>query len=177
MKQKLVILVFTCSALIILTQTASARGVYQTREAFLNEAFNGSPPKARVIWLSGENKKNATEILQHKPDVLRVRYWAVKSKSAWVLNEIGKEQPITVGIIVENKKIKRLSVLEYRESRGNEVRHHFFTQQFVDVQLDSEKQLNKHIDGITGATLSVRALKRLAKLALYLDSKRNFKAQ
>jgi hypothetical protein len=176
MKCKFFTVILISSALIIST-LANARGVYQTREAFLHEAFNGPPPKAKVIWLSGEIKKNASEILQHKPGFLRVRFWAVESKSAWVLNEVGKEQPITIGIVIENKKIKRLSVLEYRESRGNEVRHHFFTKQFVDLQLNTENQLSKNIDGITGATLSVRALKRLAKLALYLDSKRKDKAQ
>ncbi|WP_340679580.1 FMN-binding protein, partial [Paraglaciecola sp.] len=31
-----------------------------------------------------------------------------------------------------------------------------------------ELQLNQHVDGITGATLSVRALNKLARIALYL---------
>jgi len=165
------------SVTLLASTMLNARGVYQSREAFLEETFNGSVPKAEVIWLSGEIKQHASEILHHKPNFLRVRYWALGSKSAWVLNEIGKEQPITVGIVIENKKIKHLRVLEFRESRGDEVRHPFFTKQFLDVQLEKENQLSKNIDGITGATLSVRALKSLATLALYLDSKRKLKAQ
>jgi hypothetical protein len=61
-----------------------------------------------------------------------------------------------------------LRVLIYRESRGWEVRHAFFTRQFDQAQLENGK-LDRSIDGITGATLSVEALQRAARLALWLD--------
>ena len=53
-----------------------------------------------------------------------MRYWQSGSRTAWVLDEIGKEQPITTGIIVENGKILSVDVLAYRESRGAEVPPH-----------------------------------------------------
>ncbi len=149
-----------------------AKGVYQTRSDFLNEVFAGSPPKPKLIWLTGDRRKVATQILQHKPPRLRVRYWANATRSAWVLEEIGKERPITVGIVISDGKVERLRVLTFRESRGDEVRHDFFTRQFLQAKLDSDLQLSKSIDGISGATLSVRALKKLARLALYLDQQR-----
>ena len=171
MKRILIPILLLISTLVY-SISSNARGVYQSKDAFLNEVFAGPPPKASVIWLTGESKKSATDILQHKPDYLRVRYWEQDNTSAWILNEIGKEQPITVGIVIVDSRIKRLSVLEFRESRGDEVRHNFFTQQFDGIQIQPDNQLNKSIDGITGATLSVRALKRLARLALYLDTYR-----
>jgi hypothetical protein len=61
-----------------------------------------------------------------------------------------------------------LRVLEFRESRGWEVRYPFFTDQFGGIGLRPDLQLDRPIDGISGATLSVRALKKLARLALYL---------
>ncbi len=151
---------------------AQARGVYQSPEDFLQEVFAHRPPPAKVIWLTGEKKQKATEILGHKPDYLRVRYWADENRSAWILEEIGKTEPITVGLVIVEGKIKRLRVLAFRESRGDEVRHDFFTRQFDDVGLKENNRLDRHIDGITGATLSVRALTKLARLALYLDSLR-----
>ena len=51
---------------------------------------------------------------------------------------------------------------------GWEVRYPFFTDQFNGLQLDEKKQLNKKVDGISGATLSVNALTRLSRLALHL---------
>ena len=63
----------------------------------------------------------------------------------------------------------QMQVLIYRESHGWEVRYPFFTDQFKGLERDDSNNLNKKIDGISGATLSVNALTRLSKLALYLD--------
>ncbi len=149
-----------------------AKGIYQTPEAFLNEVFDGQPPKPAVIWLTGETGKAVAGILQHKPNRLRVRYWARGARSAWILEEIGKEKPITVGIFIEDGRIRLIRVLAFRESRGDEVRHAFFTRQFDNATLRDDMQLDRPIDGISGATLSVRALTKLARVALYLDSQR-----
>lgn len=146
----------------------NAEGVYQTPEVFLNEAFANAPPTAKMLWLTGDIGKTATQILQHKPASLRTRYWVKGKRGAWILEEIGKEKPITVGIMINEDRIQNIRVLVFRESRGHEVRHNFFTDQFKQASLQVDLQLDRHIDGITGATLSVRALRRLARLALYL---------
>ncbi|HEB85500.1 MAG TPA: FMN-binding protein [Gammaproteobacteria bacterium] len=151
---------------------ATARGVYQKQADFLSQTFTGNVPKPGLIWLTGKIRKAATQILQHKPSRLRVRYWARGMRSAWVLEEIGKEQPITLGIVINKGRIERLRVLAFRESRGDEVRHDFFTRQFSQAALKPDLQLSTSIDGISGATLSVRALQKLARLALYLDQQR-----
>ena len=150
-------------------QAASAKGVYQTPEAFLNHAFNGNFPPLSSVWLTKEKKQAITDILQHNPSFIRVKYWQNGSKTAWILDEIGKEKPITVGVIVETGKIQQLKVLSFRESRGWEVKHAFFTRQFDNIGINDKQQLDKPIDGISGATLSVRALKKIARIALYLE--------
>ncbi len=150
-------------------QAASAKGVYQTPEAFLNHAFNGNIPPLSSVWLTKEKKQAITDILQHNPSFIRVKYWQNGSKTAWILDEIGKEKPITVGVIIETGKIQQLKVLSFRESRGWEVKHAFFTRQFDHIGINDKQQLDKPIDGISGATLSVRALKKIARIALYLE--------
>jgi hypothetical protein len=99
---------------------------------------------------------------------VRVRYWARGARTAWILEEIGKTQPITTGIVVDQGAIARIAVLVYRESHGWEVRYPFFTTQFKGATLSGTHQLDRSIDGISGATLSVRALTRLARVALLL---------
>ncbi len=59
-------------------------------------------------------------------------------------------------------------VREFREARGWEVRYPVFTDQFNDVRLDGGDELDRQIDGITGATLSVNAVARVVRLALFL---------
>ena len=56
------------------------------------------------------------------------------------------------------------------EIRGDEIRHDFFTQQFKQARLKTDNQLDRTIDGISGATMSVRALTKLARLALFLST-------
>jgi uncharacterized protein with FMN-binding domain len=142
---------------------------YQSSADFINTAFNNIPPKPKSLWISKEIKAPVTKILQHKPGFMRTRYWQDGDKTAWILNEIGKTKLITVGIIIENKRISLLKVLAFRESRGWEVKHDFFTNQFKQVALTEDNALDASIDGISGATLSVRALSKTAQLALFFN--------
>lgn len=157
--------------LLVSVHTGSlARGTYQEPDAFLAEIFSDDTPEPAVIWLTGERKIAVEQLLGHRYSSLRVRYWLRAQRSAWILEEIGKDQPITIGLVVNTGRLENIRVLVYRESRGEEIRHPFFTDQFKDAQLDDTGNLDRNIDGISGATLSVRAMKKLARLALYLDS-------
>lgn len=153
---------------------AMAGGVYQEPDAFINQAFNGNPPKPAVLWINKDLKKQITSILNHKYKGLRIRYWKNSNienkKSVWILEEIGKEKPITTGFIINNRKIELVKVLIFRESRGWEVRHNFFSNQFKQAALTEGHQLTINIDNISGATLSVRAIEKLSRIALLLDS-------
>jgi hypothetical protein len=155
--------------LLLAGSPASAGGVYQEPEQFIEEAFGGAKPEPQVIWLTGERKAHVRAILDHDYASMRVHYWRKDGRSVWILEEIGKDQPITAGFIVDAGRLESVKVLVFRESRGWEIRHPFFTDQFKDAGLDDAGALNKTIDGISGATLSVRAMKKLAALALYLD--------
>ncbi len=154
-------------AMLMLSDQSVLATVYQKPEAFLQQAFAGDVPQPKMLWISGELRARAEQILQHRPATLRTRYWQQANRTAWILEEIGKEQPITVGIIINDNRIESVKVLIFRESRGWEVKHPFFTNQFKEVQLQPDLQLDKNIDGITGATLSVRAVTKLIRLALY----------
>lgn len=154
----------------LLTSFSHARGTYQAPAEFVAEVFQGQAPKAQTMWMTGSKKVDVKKIMGHDLPSLRVRYWRIDQRSVWILEEIGKEKPITVGVVVHQGKIEQLKVLAFRESRGDEVRYPFFTQQFIGLGLQQDKQLSEFIDGISGATLSVRALTKIARLALYLHS-------
>ena len=155
----------------LLPARAMAAEVYLPAETFLAESFDGNVPKPDVVWITGQTRDAVEKILGHSPGAVRVRYWARGARTAWILEEIGKTQPITTGIVVDQGAIARIAVLIYRESHGWEVRYPFFTAQFKGATLSATHQLDRNIDGISGATLSVRALTRLARVALLLDAK------
>lgn len=147
---------------------AHAERVYQQPDVFVQEAFGGNVPAPAVLWLTGEIKPEVRAILDHDYPALRLRYWGQAGRTIWVLDEIGKESPITAGIVVERDRIARMRVLVFRESRGWEVESAAFIQQYKGAALKPNQQLDRHIDGISGATLSVRALTKLSCLALLL---------
>lgn len=147
---------------------ALARGSYLTVPDFVANVFAGDTPAAKTLWLSGDLQQRLQQIFDHPYRSLRLRYWQQDDKTAWVLEEIGKELPITLGVVVNAGAIEQLRILTYRETRGAEVRHPFFTEQFEGALLGKDDVLDRQIDGITGATLSVRAVTRVAEAALVL---------
>lgn len=161
--RKIIAALLACICLTLPLQ-AGASSDY-TRE-FLAKAFGTQSPTPQLLWLDKTLKARAETILKHNFRGLRVRYWISDTRTAWILDEIGKELPISIGVVIANDKIQDISVLAFRESRGGEIRYPFFTNQFLGSQLSEELTLDKNIDGITGATLSVRAMTRIATLAL-----------
>ena len=153
---------------LLLPSLAAAASVYETQAEFITRAYNGSPPEPSVVWLSGGRKSTVQQLLGHDYPALRLRYWCEAGRSAWILDEVGKDLPITVGVIIDNDHIENLRVLTYRENRGGEVATPAFTDHFNGVALDANDALGATIDGISGATLSVQALTKLANMALFL---------
>jgi hypothetical protein len=146
----------------------AADRVYQAPADFVAEVFPLRQP-AKTLWLSKEAQAEITRILGHKPQQLRQRYWSEGGKTLWVLEEIGKEDVITAGFVVKDGKIEQTRVLVYRESRGMEVRYPAFVNQFRGAALAPGNTLDRNIDAISGATLSVHAMVRMARVALYFD--------
>ena len=137
-----------------------------TLDAFLAESFAGHAPATQMLWLTPELKTRAAKVLDHPYAGMRVKYWREGNRTAWVIDEIGKERPITIGVVVSAGHIEQVKVLAFRESRGGEVRYPFFTKQFVNAGLRDGDRLDRTIDGITGATLSVWAVTKVSRLAL-----------
>jgi len=156
------------AALVMPAGYAGEAGRYIESDEYVADAFPGGAPAASTLWLTGDLRESIEKALGHKFAALRVRYWRAGNTTAWILDEIGKELPITIGVTVCNDAIADVRVLEFRESRGWEVRYPFFTDQFRNARLDDAGRLDRGIDGITGATLSVRAVERVAKVALLL---------
>ena len=153
---------------ILLASSLYARGVYQTDKDFLDEVYDNAPPKSKKIMLVGKIRKSVEKILEHPYGSLRIRYWKKDKKTAWILEEIGKVEPITFGVVIKDNQIQDIKVLEFREIRGWEVKYPAFRKQLEGASYDGMK-LDRDVDGISGATLSVWAMTSIAELSLFLD--------
>ena len=160
----LILLVLT-GAVILPTQ---AKGTYFTLEQMLQEAFTGKPAN-KALWLNSEQKSAIADVLQRPFRKARMKYWSNGDRNLWVLSEIGKEKPITFAVITYKGTLERIEVMAFREVRGDEIRMPAYTAQFKQLKLTQEKRLSGSIDGISGATYSVRSMKKVARLALLLD--------
>lgn len=88
---------------------------------------------------------------------------------AVMLNQTGKEQPITFMVVADpNGAVRAVEVLVYRESQGSEIRYPGFVKQFEGKTIRSPLKLGRDIDAVTGATLSSRSATYVVKKALAL---------
>lgn len=84
-----------------------------------------------------------------------------------ILEETGKHEPITFFVAISpDGHVKDVMVLEYRESRGGEVRQKGFLRQYVGKTSRDPLELERDITPITGATISARAISEGVKKAL-----------
>jgi len=91
--------------------------------------------------------------------------WAI------VLEEKGRFKPITFMVQVkQDGEVGMVLVMVYRESRGDGVKRQRFLKQFRDRDVDDTLRLNRNIVGVSGATLSSRALTAGVRKALVLGS-------
>ena len=86
-----------------------------------------------------------------------------------IMNEIGKHEYITfiVGISPQ-ANIRDVAVMDYRETRGWEVKEQRFLRQFRGKNLADPITVDRDIVNYTGATLSSHAIARGVKKALAL---------
>jgi len=161
----LVASVFSCG----LTSGIAVAADYSNQEPadFVASVFPGLKPHVKVLWITPDIRMAVVRILGHEPVQLRQKYWTDSQKTVWIFDEIGKEDSITAGFVVKDGRIEQARVLTYRESRGGEIRYPSFISQFQGVALSADTHLNRRIDGISGATLSVNAMTRMTREALY----------
>jgi Na+-transporting NADH:ubiquinone oxidoreductase subunit NqrC len=90
------------------------------------------------------------------------RVWDVRSgngRVGWFIVDrvLGKHEMITYSVALSpDGAVRRVEILEYRETYGGEVRNPNWRQQFVGKRFGSQLQLGKDIRNISGATLSSR---------------------
>ena len=159
-------LVFAALILVVFQPLAFAQK-QQPKVEFLNQIFINEIPKPKRIWIGKEKKALIKSAINPSQIKLSYRYWQDGNLTVWILDEIGKDRNITTGIVIENQSIKQVKVIVFRESRGGQVQNKRFTQQYYLKH--SQSNLIKEIDSISGATLSVNALNKQVKLALWLD--------
>lgn len=149
---------------------AGRAGAEGTTEEFVGSQFDGAPPPMKVITVTGEVSRVCASVTGRPYVRKEIQYWQRDETTVWILATRGKHGVITAGFRVVGGVIQDSRVLDHREMRGRGIESRRFLKQFRGVRLDPKGQLDRRIDGITGATISLNAMKALAALALTLDA-------
>lgn len=144
---------------------------FQTPEAFIAETFGATPPPASMLILDGAKQSQIASVFNRPYPQGRLRYWRAGGKTAWIFDDIGKEGYVetTCGFVVKAGMIENARVLIYRESRGEQVGEPSFLKQLIGAKA-AGNALDRRVDNISGATLSVKMMQRMARTALMLDT-------
>lgn len=84
-------------------------------------------------------------------------------------NVLGKVKPITYLVVFNmDLSISSVDIVKYREQYGGAVENKEWLDQFRLKTLHSDVELNKDVDGISGATISVKSVIKGVKRLLFL---------
>jgi Na+-translocating ferredoxin:NAD+ oxidoreductase RnfG subunit len=164
------------SILIILTSFLAAGDIKISCEEHLSNLYPVDTDfSMHILLLDKQVKKKVENKVKQKFYRDKLYYWNItKGDStmayAFLDNVIGKSMPITFLVILNmNGNIINTNVIKYREAYGGEVGNTGWLQQFYTRNNNSRYKIGKDIDGISGATISVKSMsKGLQKItALY----------
>jgi len=153
--------------------------VYFTPEQALARVFDGADRQWTETWEPTPDERAALAgrlgLQVPEPAFTFHRASRAGRELGWalVLEEKGRFKPITFLVHVgPDRRVEAVLVMVYRESRGDAVRRARFLGQFTGKDGDDPLRLNRDVVGISGATLSSRALAAGVRKALVLTEAR-----
>jgi len=161
------------SSIILSIASASAQSpdgpesitVYLTEEQALKKAFPEADTLWSDIWTPTQQERRRIErrlgwrLDEETFTVFQAKKSAQHQGYAIITNQIGLYKPITFMVHIKlDGRVGGVWIMIYRESRGGQIKRQRFLTQYKNKKTDSHIRLNRDIVGISGATLSVRAL-------------------
>jgi Na+-translocating ferredoxin:NAD+ oxidoreductase RnfG subunit len=172
------------SILMILTSVLTAGDIKIACEEYLFNLFpENKEIRMHILKLDKQMKKEVENQVKQKFYRNKLYYWTISQDDTSIAyaildNVIGKSMPITFMVILNiDGDIIDANVIKYREAYGSEVGNKVWLQQFFNLNNNSNYKIGKDIDGISGATISVKSMsKGIQKISiLYPLIKNQFK--
>lgn len=136
--------------------------VYLSIEAAQQAMFPGASFAAHPLAFTPEQRKIVAKVSGVRGFEKVQRVWEARSghhRAGWFIVDrvLGKHEMITYAVaLTPDGAVKRVEILEYKESYGGEIRNPAWRQQFVGKRFGAGVLLGKDIKNISGATLSSR---------------------
>ena len=151
----------------ILTSVLTAGDIKIACEEYLFNLYpNNTDIRMHILKLDKQMKKKVENTVKQKFYKDKLYYWTITEGDstkayAFLDNVIGKSMPITFMVILNiDGEIENVNVIKYREAYGSEVGSKSWLQQFINFNNNSDYNIGKDIDGISGATISVKSISK-----------------
>jgi len=128
------------------------------------------------IPVIGQTERVCRESLGYTYPSTEILYYTTATSRVWTIMTRGRHGIVTSQFEIGDGAIRNIRVLSSKEQRGRQIKSQRFLRQFEGVSLSARNALNKRVDGITGATISSKAVNDAALLALKLDAAMPLKA-
>tara|TARA_X000001036_G_C20639390_1_gene790535 strand:+ start:1136 stop:1663 length:528 start_codon:yes stop_codon:yes gene_type:complete len=153
--------------LIILTSILTAGDIKSVCEEYLLSLYlKDTDIRMHILNLDKQIKKKIENQVKQKFYKDKLYYWTISQGDttiayAFLDNVIGKSMPITYMVILNIEgNIINSNVIKYREAYGSEVGNKGWLKQFINFNNNSDYDIGKNIDGISGATISVKSMSK-----------------
>lgn len=174
-QKKMKLFIYKISILFLISSICFAGEIRDKAESVIRENFGDSCQiNAFKLKLDKNLKLNAEKHARQRFFSKFVYYYEIILNEeivgyAILDNVLGKVKPITFMVMFNiDKTIKSVDVIKYREQHGGAVESKSWLDQFQNANLNSNLELNEDIDGISGATISVKSVISGVKKKLYL---------
>ena len=153
---------------------ASAQAVYWDKASLLKDFFATSQRVTfKKLTLDDAQRATVEGRLGTRPPASVTVYYGTTGGHidgfAIIDNEMGQHEPITFGVLIgTDGAMKRLEIMVYRESYGDDVREARFRRQFAGRKASDPVRHGADIVAVSGATISSKAMASGARRSLVL---------
>ena len=139
-----------------LAPVTARSAVYLSVEQAQHDMFGTTPLQRFPVLLTSQQQDQLRDASSVSLPFRGDRVWKAADGGWFIVDEVvGKHEMITYAIAIGGDgAVRRVEVLEYRESYGQEVADAKWLHQFDGKNAASTLKLGKDIDNISGATLS-----------------------
>lgn len=161
---------------LILAASLFANDIKNTTEEQINHVFPGDVKfEMSKVEIPATLKSTIENEVKQRFFADELYIWKITQGSnvkgfAVLDNVYGKSLPITFLVIFDNQfNVLNSSIVKYREPYGGGVAQESWNNQFIGRDAESSYEVGKDINGISGATISVKSVsKGIRKLAILL---------
>jgi Na+-translocating ferredoxin:NAD+ oxidoreductase RnfG subunit len=150
------LLPIAATGMVALAPLAAHAKVYLSIEQAQKDLFGATPLKAMPVALTSAQQEQLKDVSSVSYPFQGNRIWKSADGGWLVVDEVvGKHEMITYAVAISpDGTVRRVEILEYRETYGYEVADDAWLKQFVGKTSGSPIKLGKDIQNVSGATLS-----------------------